>query len=248
MKLFIFDNGKIILPAHHYLGQRKGPNYSIPVPMYLIDHPKQGIILFDIGMEWNHWPDFMKSDGITTPDQRIDVQMNKLGYYVKDVKHVIISHMHLDHAGQIMLFPHATIHIRKSEWNAALNKLSGGYIFDDYMGALNFNFDFIPEDIDVDLFGDGTIFCIDTKGHTAGHQSLLINLPNTGKVVLASDAALLAEDLDKQDFLQNENFDSGYCIKSIGKLKKLRGEGIFIIYGHDPEQWRNLKKAPEYYD
>ena len=40
-----------------------------------------------------------------------------------------------------------------------------------------------------DLFGDGVVTTIFTPGHSPGHQSFLVRLPNTGPVLLTVDAA-----------------------------------------------------------
>ena len=42
---------------------------------------------------------------------------------------------------------------------------------------------------DEDLFGDGAIRLLETPGHSAGHMSVLLQLPETGPVLLTADAA-----------------------------------------------------------
>ncbi|MGD0915434.1 MAG: hypothetical protein ABSB22_03150 [Thermodesulfobacteriota bacterium] len=36
--------------------------------------------------------------------------------------------------------------------------------------------------------------------------------------------------------------------RAIEKLNHMEKEGMKIITGHDPEVWKGLKKAPEYYE
>jgi glyoxylase-like metal-dependent hydrolase (beta-lactamase superfamily II) len=97
---------------------------KIPVNMWIIDHPK-GLLLFDTGNNVAisdgkcdiHWAkglcDFLK------PSQKradvIDRVLEKLGYKVSDVKVVITSHSHLDHIGNIEMFPNAIHVIQKKE-------------------------------------------------------------------------------------------------------------------------------------
>ena len=50
---------------------------------------------------------------------------------------------------------------------------------------------------DRDVFGDGAVTLISTPGHTSGHQSLLVNLEQTGWVVLAGDAMQVKEQWDR---------------------------------------------------
>lgn len=51
-------------------------------------------------------------------------QIQKLGFSPQDVKHILISHLDFDHAGGISDFPHATVHILSSEYNATQNFFS----------------------------------------------------------------------------------------------------------------------------
>jgi glyoxylase-like metal-dependent hydrolase (beta-lactamase superfamily II) len=46
-------------------------------------------------------------------------QIEMLGYRTKDVRHVVCTHLDLDHAGGISDFPHASIHVMESEREAA---------------------------------------------------------------------------------------------------------------------------------
>lgn len=48
-------------------------------------------------------------------------QIQKLGFKPSDVKHILVSHLDFDHAGGISDFPHATVHILASEFNATQN-------------------------------------------------------------------------------------------------------------------------------
>jgi glyoxylase-like metal-dependent hydrolase (beta-lactamase superfamily II) len=49
-------------------------------------------------------------------------QVQRLGYKPEDVKHVVITHMHLDHAGGLADFPHADIHIFELEYEHIMRR------------------------------------------------------------------------------------------------------------------------------
>ena len=76
----------------------------------LIEHPKHGVILYEIGPapKWKElWPEPVQEVfGITRYEEenRLDKQLEKAGYTVKDVSSIIIGHMHLDHAGGLEFF------------------------------------------------------------------------------------------------------------------------------------------------
>ena len=253
MKLFIMDAGYIRNPNKGMLtpGRDDGVPITIPVSMYLIDHPK-GLVVVDVGMNINNWPIPMQGDSDDNPDKYVDRQIEKLGYDPKDVKFVIMSHYHADHAGGMTLLPDASFIVRKEELRMAWwppNRENGAYfyMYPDYKDTRLYKFVEIDDDMDYDVFGDGSIVCIDTRGHTRGHQSVVVNLPETGKVVLALDAASMSENIDDNLYPGTGSWDIELGLKSIGKLRKLRDDGAFVILGHDPEQWKGLKKAPDFY-
>ena len=53
----------------------------------------------------------------------------------------------------------------------------------DYDGARDFTY--LELEGDYDLFGDGSLRILSTPGHTLGHQSVRLQLPETGTVLLS---------------------------------------------------------------
>ncbi|MCL1829226.1 MAG: N-acyl homoserine lactonase family protein [Oscillospiraceae bacterium] len=253
MKLFVMNAGDIRNPNKGMLtpGRDEGVPITIPVSMYLIDHP-DGLVLVDTGNAVYHWPEFLWGDHDDDPKENADRRIAELGYDPKKVKYVIMSHMHGDHAGGMELFPDATFIVRREElktawWPPCREPGAGFYMYPDYKDTRLFKYTELDDDEDFDVFGDGTVICTDTRGHTRGHQSVVVDLPETGKTVLALDAASLKENLDDRIYPGTGTWDIDMGLRSIDKLRKLRDEGAFIILGHDPEQWKSLKKAPDHY-
>jgi len=48
-------------------------------------------------------------------------QVVRLGYALSDVQHVVLTHLHLDHAGGLADFPHAQVHVFAPEHAAAMH-------------------------------------------------------------------------------------------------------------------------------
>lgn len=46
-------------------------------------------------------------------------QLERLGFVPEDVRHIVVTHLDLDHAGGIADFPHATVHVHRLELDAA---------------------------------------------------------------------------------------------------------------------------------
>lgn len=54
-------------------------------------------------------------------DETAAYQVVKLGYAIKDVQHVIQTHLHLDHAGGLPDFPQAQVHVHALEYEGAMH-------------------------------------------------------------------------------------------------------------------------------
>ena len=98
--------------------KEKQRDITIPVSMWVIDHPK-GLVVFDTGINAavtqdckSYWQpglcDFLKPTN--KREEMIDAQLKKIGLSTDKVKVVITSHTHLDHVGNIKMFPNA-IHV-----------------------------------------------------------------------------------------------------------------------------------------
>ena len=80
-----------------------------------------------------------------------------------------MSHTHGDHVGNVDMFPKATLLIQKAELDFAFAPgKPAPFQRERPMRAL---------EGDLDVFGDGSVTILSTPGHTPGHQSLLLRLP-----------------------------------------------------------------------
>jgi N-acyl homoserine lactone hydrolase len=250
MKLFIFDGGRALVPdmSRFTSGQNIGLPVIIPFPMFLIDHP-EGLVVFDTGINMDNLPEVFKEETTSSPEQRIDRQMMKLGYEPENVKYVILSHLHLDHAGGMTFFPNATFIVRQEEMRAAWwpEEDEKAYVFADYKDTRGYRYLHLKDDEQLDVFDDGTLVLFDTSGHTRGHQSAIIKLPKSGTMVLAADAAQVGENLSK-GYLPGGCWNTAMAARSIKKLQHLEKEGAKIICGHDLPTFEQLRLAPEWYE
>ena len=252
-KLYVFEVGKMAIPDKCIIvsgpcGQFKP--YIIPVYAYLISHPK-GLILIDTGLNPDTWPEELRKEIIWSPEQqRIDKQLAKLGYKPEDIKYVIMTHLHLDHAGWMKLFPKSTFVVRQEELRGAWwpdPRIALAYLIGDLEGTRDFQYLELDNLESFDLFLDGSVVCFITNGHTQGHQSVLVNLNKMGKVVLTGDALDSIEMLDRT-LLPSIAWSPELALKTIKRLQHMRREGVTIIPSHDPEFSNTLKLAPDYYE
>lgn len=97
---------------------------------------------------------------------------------------------------------------------------------------------------DHDVFGDGAVQLIFTPGHTLGHCSLLIRLPETGPVLLSGDVAHNGENFRLRR-VPAFNVDKRASIASMEKVDALlRAEKATIWINHDTAESASLPHAP----
>ncbi len=247
LKLYVFDGGRAHLPDMNHLtpDRNVGRPVTIPILTFLIAHPK-GLVVFDTGVDTDVLGDpYLDAD----PECRIDRQIRRVGYEPADVAYVLLSHLHMDHIGCAGLFPQATFVVRRSELRAAWwpDAYEHGYDFNALLKMRHFTYLQLPDDEAFDLFLDGSIVCIDTKGHTEGHQSVIVDLPHSGRVVLAGDAAQVEENLS-DSVPPGMSWSSQRAVQSITKLRHMQNQGALVILGHELSALESLKLAPDYYD
>jgi N-acyl homoserine lactone hydrolase len=247
MKLYVLDCGHARLPDMSHLtpDRNVGKPVTVPILTFLVDHP-QGLVLFDTGVDNDRGDDPVLD---ASPDLRVDRQMRRLGYDPSDVRYVILSHLHLDHVGCMPLFPDATFIVRREELRAAWwpDAYEHGYDFDALMKTRRLRYLQPGLGEAFDVFQDGTLVCIDTRGHTEGHQSLVVDLPRSGRIVLAGDAAQVLEnfaDLVPPGICWN----SQLAVEAIQKLRHMEAHGALVILGHEFSALATLRLAPEYYE
>lgn len=260
IKLFMFQTGVLKCKENNIKMNASLDPYEIPVPWYFIMHPKGNIIIdggnavecaTDPKQHWGditevYWPVMKEEEGCENTLGRLGVDPNS-------IKFVLQSHLHLDHTGAVGRFPNATHIVYREEYEYAFTAdwfAAGGYIRKDF-DKPNLDWFFLngqKEDM-YDLFGDGSIKIIFTPGHSPGHASFLINMPHTGPVLLAVDAAYTTDHWENKalpGFLASA-VDS---VRSVDKLKFIANrENAMVVTGHDPDKWSSFKKGPElYYD
>ncbi len=230
---------------------------KIPINMWVLDHP-MGLVVYDTGNNVaisdgncaSHWSqgscDFLKPS--QTRDDVIDRYLERLGYSTDQVKIVITSHSHLDHIANIEMFPNAIHVLQKKEiyqawWPEKFQRSSGAHIMADYDDARDF--DYLMLEGDYDLFGDGSVMIYSTPGHTLGHQSVKVKLPNTGTVILSADAIWMEENLEGHP--AGLNYSILDYFHSVDRLTKMRDlENAPLWFGHSIVQYEAM--GEKWYD
>ena len=235
----MFQCGKIVTKKHLLVeGPESNEPFEVPVPFFLVEHP-QGNILFDTGQplsavdsraNGNYIPVMKEADHVSK-------QLEKAGLKTGDITHIVLSHLHSDHAGGLEAFKDTVCYIQKDEL-----RYGGNY---DIIGKYPLNWHILNGDHDI--FGDGKMQIIFIPGHSPGLQALLFRLKSWGTVILASDGVYTGEILE-ENVLPGIYYDRADTVRTIEKIRKLCRNGVRVITGHDPRSWAGFSLAPAYYE
>ena len=168
----------------------------------------------------------------------------KLDLKPEQIKYVGISHYHGDHTGQVNSFPKATLLIGKGDWEAISSpNPAEGVNFKPFENWTKGEGKVEPLPADKDVFGDGSVIVLSTPGHTPGHHSLLVKLPQTGNFVITGDAAHFRENLDSNG-VPAFNFNRAQTVASLERIKKIASNlNATVIIQHDA---RDVDKLPAF--
>ncbi len=262
IRLYMFECGVLKCHVENIkMNQGLGEPYAIPVPWFLITHPKGNVVIdggnaaecaTDPKTHWGgvsevYWPEM-------TPEQACVPAMKAAGFDPADVKWILQSHLHLDHTGalgSIDAFSDAQVIVTRTEYDYAHAPdwfAAGAYINADF-DRPNVRWNMLEETEDgYDLYGDGVIRMYRTPGHAPGHQSFEITLPNSGSMLLAIDAAYTTDHWEEKA-LPGFMASAVDAVRSVRKLHRIADRsGSTVVTGHDPEAWPGFKQAPEFYD
>ncbi|HJQ55875.1 MAG TPA: N-acyl homoserine lactonase family protein, partial [Vineibacter sp.] len=241
------------------------PEIKVPVGFFVVTHPK-GNVVFDTGnndkiiTDPSYWgAAFGALKPVNTPDVAIDAQLQKIGLKLDDIRYVVVSHLHLDHGGNVSKFKNSTIVVQKAEvQNAFWPEVGTGgpYILGDFLPLRAAGGDFpnavkmLQLEGDLDLFGDGTVVVKRWVGHTPGSQMMTVRLKNKGLTILTGDNVYFRENIEKN---LPPNIVLAYSPPGILAAYEwirylMATEKADYITAHDPDAFKALKKAPEFYD
>ena len=235
-RLFVLDLGRF---------EVRGGERVIGIPGFLLQTDRGANILFDTGFPPDDLTDPARpgQDGLPRfgrlldyrPEQTAEGALALLGLAPADIDLTILSHGHIDHVGSLPLFTHAPILMTARE-RAEPAPLYFGQArpipWPDAAYRL----------IDADTPVCDGLTLIPTPGHTAGHLSALLTLPDDRHVILAADAINRASE-PAEGFPDAD--DPATAKASADRLLYLAPPDALLIYGHDPGQWPRLPKAPQ---
>lgn len=165
-------------------------------------------------------------------------QLALLGLSHTDIDLMIQSHTHIDHVGFMGAFPDAPILISAAERSLPRPLYWTGKQHMEWPDG-----DYIEVTQDTSIGPGFNVFFV--PGHAPGQLAFMLDLPDTGPVLLTSDAISRPAEIE-EGFVGS--WDVPLAVKSGARLMALADEhDAMVIFGHCPEQWLRLQKAPDWY-
>jgi len=227
----------------------------------LIEMPNQdGLILFETGCGENMddtWGDVLQDVFAPNPrpissDLTLPAQIAKTGHDISEVKHVIMGHLHLDHAGGLDTYfkdrEDVTVHVHEEElkhayWAIATKNDLGVYL-PHYM-SLSLKWETF-NDSTLELFPG--LHLLHSPGHTPGLVVMMLHLKKDGTFIFTTDQYHVKEnfyDSAPQGWLARDhnNWWRSHCT-----IKRLQQQyDASICFGHDWEVFKSFKANPDHY-
>lgn len=263
MKAYIVNTGELhvdanLLHAFSVRATKSNPHpqaewRTIPSYAVLLDTPESGWVLYDTGCAPNApetWPPDRQETCYWTPVEGATMteQLALLGLAPKDISHVILSHFHMDHTGNIGLFAQtAECWVARAEADCAFAQVMsstdplqhGSYLKQDVMAPYA-KLHYVDRDEEI-LPG---IEAVLLPGHTPGCLGILFSTDE--KTVMA-----VADALDTQKCYDGamagtvwSTLDWRSSLDKVHRIVKERGVDE-VWFGHDMEQFRAFRKIPE---
>jgi N-acyl homoserine lactone hydrolase len=219
----------------------------LPVYVFAIEH-RDGVILVDSGSNvglkslprWHPYFRYAVRFEIER-EQEAGPQLRALGIAPRDVKTVVLTHMHIDHDGGLADFDASTVLVSPGELKAASG--FAGEIRGYLPGRWPKGFDPQAFALADEPFGrfaksrrvttDGAVIAIPTPGHTSDHLSVAVD-DGDGVVILAGDASYTEANMTA-GHVDGVSADETVARATLTKLRDLATRGPMVyLPTHDP--------------
>ena len=267
MRIHAIETGRVrvrpsqVVGRGHGISRRLAPIFDadwtdwLPIYAYAIEHA-DGVILVDTGANeglkslprWH--PYFQRSVRFDIDrQQEIGPRLAALGIASRDVKTIVLTHMHIDHDGGLKDFAQARVWVAAGEL-AVTRGLAGrvrGYLPQRWPSG----FDPAPISFADQPFGpfarsrsltqDGAVVALPAPGHTPHHLCVAL-VEENATLVFAGDASYSQANLVARriDGISEDELVAGATLDKLNGLAAQRP--VVFLPAHDPEAAERLTR------
>ena len=257
---FKLDGGAMMGSVPKVLWNKTNPSdnlnrIDLSMRCLLLDNGSD-IVLIETGIGNKNNQKFIDMFCIDQSSFPLKDELNRHGYSLNDITHVILTHLHFDHAGgatyfdgsnNLPTFPNAEYIISKTNWEAGINpspKDRASYLFENFMP--------IEEKKQLRLVDDNeeimsSIHGLAFYGHTTGQQLIKITVDNDS-LVFCSDLIPLRSHL-KIPWIMGYDLNAMKTLeeKTLFLEEASRKKWLLFFY-HDPKTVAvRIEKDEKYY-
>lgn len=276
MKIHAIQTGTVQVHERQRAGRGRGPlrfmntlldrTWTPPLPIHawVVEHP-EGVILIDTGEtartgEPGYFPGWHPYFRVgvreqVTPELEVGPALRKLGIPPREIRWVVMTHLHTDHAGGLEHVADAEILVSREEYEDARGWMGRvrGYL--PHRWPRNFSptlVRFVPEPYgpfpqSYALTESGDVRLLPTPGHTRGHLSVVVELGET-VLFFAGDASYTEANLHAGvvDGVASMGGGQDTAARTLDRIRTLGNQRPLVyLPSHDPGARARLRDALE---
>lgn len=269
MQLHAIQTGTVVVKESQRRGSRgNGPvrlvntlldsDWTEPLPIYawVIEHP-EGVIVVDTGdtahtadrgyLPWWHPYYQLGVKLFVQREEEIGPQLRRLGILPQDVRWLIMTHLHTDHAGGLHHFPQSEILVSRREYELAAGWMGRlrGFLPNRWPSWFTPQLvDFVPTSIEsfrqsFALTQSGDVHLVPTPGHTAGHLSVIVQ-DDPYTYFLAGDTSY-TEQLMLDQVVDGVTLNNQAARRTLAQTRRyVQSRPTIYLPSHDPDAAQRL--------
>ncbi|WP_167536419.1 MBL fold metallo-hydrolase [Streptomyces ficellus] len=242
----------------------------------LIETDADGLVLVDTGLgtaDVRHSDRSLGADWVAyaqpllDPEESALRQVVRLGYAPRDVRHIVLTHLHRDHTGGLPDFPHARVHVHPDEYRAVTDAAAPHHrhSLDRFMPAHRAHSPVLTPaavDPDAEWFGfrgvarpaglGCDLLLVPLPGHSAGHAGVAVRDGDGRWLLHAGDAYMYHGEIEHTPPLSHPVFDpvqqgaqteAAARVATRDRLRALRrdhADEVTVFSAHDPWEFARL--------